>query len=128
MASAEYCDAQGWCDLGDLAHIDADGYVFLQGRLDSMVNTGYHVYPHEVEATLRQIAGVSAARVVGEPDERRGERLAAYVVAQPGSALHPQALREALRGRLAAYKVPRVIWIVDALDAIPQAKRSEVAT
>jgi acyl-CoA synthetase (AMP-forming)/AMP-acid ligase II len=128
MTVAEYCGSDGWCDLGDLARIDADGYVFLEGRLDTMINTGYHVYPEEIEGALTELTGVAAARVVGQRDERRREILAAYVVPQPDGALDPEALREALRRRLAGYKVPRVIWIVDTLDASTEAKRSEVGT
>jgi acyl-CoA synthetase (AMP-forming)/AMP-acid ligase II len=128
MAVAEYCDGDGWCGLGDEARMSPDGYVYLGGRLDAMVNTGYHVYPEEVEETLASLPGVAAARVVGAADERRGEVLAAYVVARPGSSPEPDALRAALRERLAPYKVPRVIWIVDRLDATEQATRSEVST
>jgi acyl-CoA synthetase (AMP-forming)/AMP-acid ligase II len=117
MTVADYTDSDGWCRLGDRAHIEDDGYVFLAGRLDSMVNTGYHVYPEEVQGALEALAGIAAARVVGEPDERRGEVLAAYVVPRPDADLEAEAIRQALRERLAAYKVPRVIWIVDELDA-----------
>jgi acyl-CoA synthetase (AMP-forming)/AMP-acid ligase II len=128
MAVAECCDADGWCRLGDVARIDADGYVFLEGRLDAMVNTGYHVYPEEVEDALSELPGVAAARVEGQPDARRGERLAAYVVAESGCVLDAEALRQALRGRLAAYKVPRAIWLVDTLDAPQPGDYSEVHT
>ena len=127
MAVAEYCDADGWCGLGDLGRIDASGYVFLNGRLDTMVNTGYHVYPEEVEEALLALPGVAAARVIGQPDERRGQILAAYVVAEPDTALEPEALRAALRGRLAAYKVPHAIWLVAALEQSEQTKESEVS-
>jgi acyl-CoA synthetase (AMP-forming)/AMP-acid ligase II len=128
MAVADYCDPDGWCGLGDLSRISADGYVYLEGRLDAMVNTGYHVYPEEVEEALGALPGVAAARVLGVADERRGEVLAAYVVARAGSTPDPEALRASLRERLAPYKVPRVIWIVDRLDAIEHAPRSEVPT
>ena len=127
MAVGEYCDPDGWCGLGDLARIDTGGYVFLRGRLDAMINTGYHVYPDEVEEALTALAGVAAARVVGQPDAGRGEIVAAYVVPQRGRELDPDALRDALRGRLARYKVPRVIWIVDTLGASHSAEQPEVA-
>jgi acyl-CoA synthetase (AMP-forming)/AMP-acid ligase II len=128
MAVAEYSDPDGWCGLGDVARIDSDGYVFLEGRLDGMVNTGYHVYPEEVEEALAALPGVAEARVVGQPDERRGELLVAYVVAEPGDDLDAESLRDALRERLAAYKVPRVIWVVDTLDTARQPMRPEVRT
>jgi len=114
MTVAEYCDPDGWCGLGDLAHIDSAGYVYLSGRTDTMINTGYHVYPEEIEEALHDLPGVAAARVVGQPDERRGEVLAAYVVAEPGSNISAADVTAALRARLAAYKIPRVIKIVDA--------------
>lgn len=126
MTITEYCDPDGWCSLGDLARIDDDGYVYLEGRLDTMVNTGYHIYPEEVQAALLQLPGVDAARVVGEHDDRRGEGLVAYVVPAPDGELDAEALRVALRGLLAAYKVPRTIWIVDAVDTVKQ-KTSEAS-
>jgi acyl-coenzyme A synthetase/AMP-(fatty) acid ligase len=126
LAVAEYCDPDGWCGLGDLARIDPDGYVFLEGRLDTMVNTDYHVYPEEVEEALTALPGVAAARVAGTSDDRRGTVLAAYVVAEAGCMPDPNVLRQMLRDRLAPYKVPRVIWIVDTLDAADKSTRSEV--
>jgi len=113
MVVADYADPDGWCALGDLAHLDDDGYLHLDGRLDDMVNTGYHVYPAEIEEALLALPGVQAARVVGEPDIKRGQILAAYVVGQ----LDADALSDRLRQRLAAYKVPRRFHLVNELPA-----------
>jgi acyl-CoA synthetase (AMP-forming)/AMP-acid ligase II len=118
MVVDEYADPDGWCALGDLASIDADERLYLHGRLDTMINTGYHVYPEQVEEALRSISGVSAARVRGESDARRGEVIVAYVVSEPGGGpTDADALREDLRGLLAPYKIPRRIHFVEQLPA-----------
>jgi acyl-CoA synthetase (AMP-forming)/AMP-acid ligase II len=128
MAVADFCDPDGWCGLGDVARIDTEGYVYLGGRNDSMVNTGYHVYPEEVQDALKQLPEVRAARVLGEPDERRGEVLVAYVVPAPGVDLDGEALRTQLRELLADYKVPRTIWIADTIDIAKKPEASEANT
>jgi acyl-CoA synthetase (AMP-forming)/AMP-acid ligase II len=118
MVVTEYADPDGWCALGDLARRDAAGHVHLCGRLDDMINTGYHVYPAQIEQALRSLAHVSAARVVGEPDERRGEAIAAYIVAgEDAPELDPETLRRELRGLLAPYKIPHRISVVERLPA-----------
>lgn len=114
MASAEYTNPDGWCALGDLARLDERGYLHHLGRVDGMINNGYHVYPAEVEHALRRLPGVADARVVGEPDPRRGQAVVAYVVST-GDAGTPAQIRDALRQRLAAYKVPERVEVVAAL-------------
>ncbi|MFC7547987.1 class I adenylate-forming enzyme family protein [Plantactinospora sp. GCM10030261] len=113
MAVHEYTDHDGWCSLGDVVSRDDNGYLFHRGRLDGMINNGYHVYPGEVEQALRQLPEVADARVVGEPDPRRGQRVVAYVMPRAGGddALATR-LRAQLRQRLAGYKVPERIDIV----------------
>jgi acyl-coenzyme A synthetase/AMP-(fatty) acid ligase len=117
MTVRSFTDADGWCALGDLARIDSKGYVWLAGRMDGMINTGYHVYPRQIEEALLDLAGVARARVVGEAHGRRGEVLTAYVVADPAAPSAPTegSLRDALAQRLAAYKVPRRIELVNEL-------------
>jgi acyl-CoA synthetase (AMP-forming)/AMP-acid ligase II len=121
MVVQEYADPDGWCALGDLASFDADGYLHLCGRLDDMINTGYHVYPQQIEEALRAIPRVAAARVRGEPDERRGEAIVAYVVgarasaAAEAGALDSEELRARLRETLAPYKIPHRIELVSRL-------------
>lgn len=116
MVVAEYADADGWCSLGDLGRF-VDGYLHLGGRLDRMINTGYHVYPQEIEEAVRRIPGVADVLVRGEPDERHGEAVVAYLVARgvarPETLIH--AVNAELRLRLARYKVPRRYLVVDAL-------------
>lgn len=116
MVVEEYADPDGWCALGDLASIDAQERLYLRGRLDNMINTGYHVYPDQIEEALRSIRGVVAAKVLGESDPPRREAIVAYVVTEPdGGAPDADALRAALQGLLAPYKVPRTIHYVEQL-------------
>jgi len=117
MVSEAYADADGWCSLGDIMWRDERGYLYYRGRLDRMINTGYHVYPEEVEEALRQLPGIAEVRVVGEPTGAGNERLVALIVPTPGG--QPQVLvetaRSSLERRLARYKVPREWRVVDRL-------------
>ena len=115
MVVNEYADPAGWCALGDLARIEG-GYLHLAGRLDDMINTGYHVYPGPIEEALCAIPGVLEAKVTGEPDPRAGELIAAYVVRSPDAVnLEEDSIREALASVLAPYKIPRRISLVDRI-------------
>jgi acyl-CoA synthetase (AMP-forming)/AMP-acid ligase II len=106
-------DPDGWYGIGDVMHADAGGYLYWDGRLDGLINTGaYHVYPGEIEEALTALPEIQAARVVGEPDPTWGEAVVAYVVAPHGDA---GALRSALRPHLAPYKIPKRIHLVEAL-------------
>jgi acyl-CoA synthetase (AMP-forming)/AMP-acid ligase II len=121
MVVPGWADPDGWCGLGDLARVDDDGYLYLGGRLDGMINTGsYHVYPGEVEEAVAAMPGVQAVLVRGEADPVWGQAVTAYVVPAPDAHgdLGVQ-IREGLRARLAAYKIPKRIITVSALDAGP---------
>ncbi len=115
----DYADPDGWYGLGDLAALDDDGYLYLRGRLDGLINTGaYHVYPREIEEALTAQPSVSAARVVGEPDPKWGQAITAYVVEHHDHVgRDPEHLREALREQLAPYKIPKRILFVDRIEA-----------
>jgi acyl-CoA synthetase (AMP-forming)/AMP-acid ligase II len=118
MAVKEYSDPDGWCALGDVVERDEGGYLRFLRRLDGMINTGsYHVYPREVEDAIRATPGVRDVAVVGEPDPRWGQRVVAYVVADPAAreSIEP-LLSAALPGRLARYKHPKQIHLVDSLS------------
>jgi 3-oxocholest-4-en-26-oate---CoA ligase len=107
---------------GDLATVDADGAIRFLGRGNGVINTGGEkVYPQEVEDLLLAHPGVTDASVVGVPDETWGERVVA-VVAAPGGAVTEQELKDALRPRLAGYKVPRTILLLPALPRTPTGK------
>ena len=119
---AEYADPDGWCALGDVAWLDEEGYLYLGGRLDGMINTGsYHVYPREVEEAIATVPGVRSTLVRGEPDPTWGEAVTAYVVPEDpatGEQL-TERIRRALEARLARYKLPKRLRLVGSLDALP---------
>jgi acyl-CoA synthetase (AMP-forming)/AMP-acid ligase II len=106
----------GWLRTGDVARIDADGYVYLLDRLKDMIITGgENVYSSEVEAVLQRHPAVAEAAVVGVPDERLGEAVAAMVVSRPGTAPQPAALEAHCRAELGGFKVPRRFVFVESL-------------
>jgi acyl-CoA synthetase (AMP-forming)/AMP-acid ligase II len=108
-----------WYRTGDLFSRDADGFFYFLGRRDDMIKTGgANVSPREVETVLRDVTGGLQPIVFGVPDAERGEIVAAAVVADAGVPLDLQELREALRARLSAYKVPRAI-VRFAPDELP---------
>ena len=107
---------------GDLVTVDEDGAIRFLGRGAGVINTGGEkVHPQEVEDVLLAHPGVTDASVVGVPDDTWGERVVA-VVAAPGGAVTEQELKDALRPRLAGYKVPRTILLLPALPRTPTGK------
>jgi acyl-CoA synthetase (AMP-forming)/AMP-acid ligase II len=120
MVVADWADPDGWCGLGDLAALDDDGYLYLGRRLDGMINTGaYHVYPQEVQDAITALPYVQAALVRGEEDPTWGQAVTAYVVPAPDAPGEiTQGIREALRKRLASYKIPKRIIPVPTLEDI----------
>lgn len=117
MVVRAYADLDGWYGLGDLARLDERGYLFLEGRIDRQISSGaYHVYPGEIEEALLGLPSVHAARVVGEPDPTWGEAVVAYIVPETGAKPDANQIRDALRERLAAYKVPKRVHLVAASD------------
>lgn len=107
---------RGWYRTGDLGMIDQDGDLYVVGRVDDMIiSGGENIYPEEVEDLLTRLDGVVAAAVVGEPDERFGQKVVAYIQAA-GDRIAPQELDEAcLQSGLARFKRPREYRFVDAL-------------
>jgi acyl-CoA synthetase (AMP-forming)/AMP-acid ligase II len=103
-------DSEGFYHTGDAGTFDADGVLFFQSRLGELIKTaGANVTPREVETALEACEAVREAYVVGLPDERRGERVAAAVVLQAEGEATEESLRAEVKGRLSAYKVPREI-------------------
>jgi len=101
---------------GDLGRRDGQGRLFVVGRDDEMiVSGGENVYPLEVEETLNAHSAVREAAVIGVDDDDFGQRLAAFVVLQPGHDATPDDLKEHVKGRLAGYKVPRDMTVLDEL-------------
>jgi fatty-acyl-CoA synthase len=113
--TAEVLDPARWMHTGDLAVMDAAGYVNIVGRIkDMVIRGGENVYPREVEEFLYTHPDVVDAQVIGVPDERYGEELMAWVQLREGAEpLTADALRAFCAGKLAHYKVPRYVKIVD---------------
>jgi len=108
-------DAAGWMRSGDLAVMDADGYVHIVGRLkDMIIRGGENIYPREVEAALHTHPDVSEVQVIGVPSRRYGEEVMAWVRLREGVTVSADELRDYCQGRLAAYKVPRHWRFVDS--------------
>ncbi len=106
----------GWLRTGDIAVADDDGWLELVDRAkDLIIVSGFNVYPGEVEAALGEHDDVHQAAVVGEADERSGERVVAYVVARAGASPTPTILTAHLRRRVARYKIPQRFEFVDSL-------------
>ena len=115
-------DDQGWQRTGDLGRIDDDGYLFLVGRRgDKIIRGGENVYPLEVEQVLLTHPQIEEAVVVGVPDQRLGETIKAYLVAE-GERPDPQVLRAYTRERLAGFKVPTAWEFVDSMPRNPNGK------
>jgi fatty-acyl-CoA synthase len=105
----------GWMHTGDLATMDADGYVNIVGRIkDMVIRGGENIYPREIEEFLYTHRDIVDAQVIGVPDEKYGEELMAWVRLRPGAEpLTIEALRAFCAGKLAHYKVPRYLQVVD---------------
>ncbi len=113
-ATGEAIDDDGWMHSGDLATMDDDGYVKIVGRIkDMLIRGGENIYPREVEEFLVSIPEVSDAYVIGVPSARYGEEVMAWVKLRDGSAMGPEELTAACRGRIATYKIPRYWKLVD---------------
>jgi fatty-acyl-CoA synthase len=113
--TAESIDQARWMHTGDLAVMDDAGYVNITGRIkDMVIRGGENVYPREIEEFLYTHPDVLDAQVIGVPDARYGEELMAWIRLRPDAAeLTAEALREFCNGKLAHYKIPRYVHVVD---------------
>jgi fatty-acyl-CoA synthase len=110
----EAIDADGWMHTGDLATMDGDGYVNIVGRIkDMVIRGGENVYPREIEEFLYSHPDIADVQVIGVPDERYGEELMAWIIPRPGSGIDRDQVREFCQGRIAHYKIPRYVKLVD---------------
>ncbi|MEV6801158.1 long-chain fatty acid--CoA ligase [Micromonospora rifamycinica] len=122
-ATAEAFTADGWFRSGDLGHLDADGCLYVTGRLkDMIISGGENIYPAELELLLGEIDGVVSAAVIGVPDDRWGEVPWAIVTVREGAAVDTDAVRAYLDGRIARYKLPKNVVIVDELPRTASGK------
>lgn len=119
----------GFFRTGDVGTIDADGYLTIVGReKDLIITGGLNVYPKEIEEAIDSQPGIAASSVIGVPDADFGETVVGVVVASSGAVIDVDALRESLRVVLAAYKVPKIIHVVDALphNAMGKVEKSKL--
>jgi long-chain acyl-CoA synthetase len=113
----------GWFRTGDMARRDADGYYYIVDRKkDLIIRGGYNVYPREVEEVLHEHPAVAEVAVVGIPHPGLGEEVGAAVALKPGASATPGELRAFAKARVAAYKYPRHVWLVDTLPKGPTGK------
>jgi acyl-CoA synthetase (AMP-forming)/AMP-acid ligase II len=113
----------GWMHTGDAGRMDDEGYLYLTDRLkDMIISGGENVYSVEVESVLAQHPAVATCAVIGVPDDTWGERVHAVVVPAAGATVTLEELRASCTGRLASYKVPRSMDVVDALPLSPAGK------
>jgi fatty-acyl-CoA synthase len=105
---------RGWMHTGDLATMDSEGYVNIVGRIkDMVIRGGENVYPREIEEFLYSHPDILDAQVIGVPDEKYGEELMAWVRVKDGATMSVEQLREFCGGKLAHYKIPRYVHVVD---------------
>jgi long-chain acyl-CoA synthetase len=113
----------GWLHTGDLAKMDADGYIFIVDRKkDMIIRGGYNVYPREIEEVLYTHPDVVEAAVVGIPDSELGEEVAAVIALRQGSRTTSEELRQFVKEQVAPYKYPRKIHLVQELPKGPTGK------
>jgi fatty-acyl-CoA synthase len=113
--TGEAIDAEGWMHTGDLAVMDAEGYVNIVGRMkDMVIRGGENIYPREIEEFLYRHPAIQDVQVVGVPDQKYGEELCAWIILRPGQSADEQAVRDFCQGQIAYYKVPRYIRFVEA--------------
>jgi long-chain acyl-CoA synthetase len=106
----------GWLKTGDMGHADEEGYLYVTDRKkDMLLVNGINVYPREIEELIYQFKGVKEASVVGQEDQRKGERPVAFVVLEEGFVEDPVALQDFLKPNLAGYKIPRKINYIENL-------------
>ncbi|MGU3586774.1 long-chain-fatty-acid--CoA ligase [Rhodococcus sp. C26F] len=114
--TAKTIDADGWLHTGDVGRFDEHGYLYITDRIkDMIISGGENVYPIEVESVIAEYPGVSQVAVIGVPDPTWGEAVKAVVVTAPGQAIDARELSAFARKRLAGYKCPKTIDIVQSL-------------
>ena len=114
-ATAEAIDNDGWLHSGDLGTMDEDGYVRISGRIkDMIIRGGENVYPREVEEFLLQMEGVSDVQVVAVPSRKYGEEVGAFIIPKDEADITPEDVRDFCRGKVAWYKIPRYVALLEA--------------
>ena len=126
--TAEEMRADGFFVTGDLGVVSDDGYISIVGRSkDLVISGGYNVYPKEVEDVIDRLPGVKESAVIGLPHPDFGEGVAAVVVPEDGVSLTESAITEPLAGKLARYKQPKRVFMVDELPRNTMGKVQKAA-
>ena len=114
-ATRQAIDEEGWLHTGDLAILDEEGYLRITGRLkDMIIRGGENIYPREIEEFLYTHPKILDVQIVGVPDEKYGEEVMAFIRLKKGESLTIDELREYCDGRIARYKIPRYMNLVDS--------------
>ena len=122
-ATAAAIDAEGWFHTGDIGYLDEDGFLFIADRVKDMVITGgENVYPAEVESVLYEHPAIAEVAVIGLPDDRWGEIVVAVVAPKPDATVTVEDLRAFAGDRLARFKLPTRLELVDVLPRTPSGK------
>ncbi|BCW07582.1 AMP-binding protein [Arthrobacter sp. NtRootA1] len=123
--TAEAIDVEGWMHTGDLARMDEDGYLVIEGRIkDMVIRGGENIYPREIEEFLYLHPSIQDVQVIGVPDVKYGEELMACIILKPGAeTLTAEDIAEYCRGKLAHYKIPRY---VDVRESFPMTVSGKV--
>ena len=115
--------ADGWNRAGDFVHADEDGYFWFVSRQDDIIkSSGYRIGPEEIEVTLATHPAVADVAVIGVPDEVRGQIAKAFVVLKPGQSVSSEEIIAFCKGKVATYKLPREVVIVNELPRTPTGK------
>ena len=118
----------GWLKTGDVGRIDADGFLYLEGRRSDMIKVGAHrIYPKDVEEAIAELPGIAEVAVIGVEDELLGQVVKAFVVRSEGILLDAVAVQAHCRDRLAPFKIPRHVEFVDVLPKTDSGKIKRVA-
>jgi long-chain acyl-CoA synthetase len=122
-ATAAAIDPDGWFRTGDIGRVDEEGYFSIVDRKKELViRGGFNVYPREIEEVIYEHPAVREAAVIGVPHETLGEEVGAAIALKVGVTVSPAELRAYVKERVAAYKYPRHIWLVDELPKGPTGK------
>ena len=122
-ATAQTLSADNWVRTGDAATMDEDGYIYIQDRMkDMIISGGENVYPAEVESAIYGHPDIAEVAVIGVPDERWGEAVKACVVAKPGCRIDEADVIAYAKERIAAFKAPKSVDVIDALPRNPSGK------
>jgi fatty-acyl-CoA synthase len=122
-ATAAAFTDDGWFRSGDLGYLDEDGYLYIADRLkDMIISGGENVYPAEIENLVNDIDGVTGVAVIGVPDDRWGEVPWAIVTVRDGVTVDTETVRAHLDGRLARFKLPKQVVVVDELPRTASGK------